>query len=202
MISSTNTKRRYLAKISPLQARRFLEELANVGDTELAENRFNNQYADFFPDAGYLSEITVVDPGLSQGSGFVVSGSMRPLLGLRDRLRQVWSEPDPGAKEWMTFLLRLEPSMSVDMMAVPPAPNGFQQSVIYLLKNGNRARRCENLTCTSPYFWAARKSQKFCNDGCALPAKQAAKRKWWTQNGSDWRTSKKKHKKRQKRKPS
>jgi hypothetical protein len=38
---------------------------------------------------------------------------------------------------------------------------------------------CRNVDCPAPYFIASRRDQKFCTDVCALPAKKAAKLRWW-----------------------
>jgi hypothetical protein len=48
----------------------------------------------------------------------------------------------------------------------------------------DRTRKCQNPTCTSPYFLASRKDQKFCNEKCS---RLVANRRWWDEHGAEWR---------------
>jgi hypothetical protein len=46
----------------------------------------------------------------------------------------------------------------------------------------DKIRRCPNQTCPAPYFFAAKRAQKFCSTKCAEPAQREAKRRWWNEN--------------------
>jgi hypothetical protein len=59
----------------------------------------------------------------------------------------------------------------------------------------DRVSHCQNPTCHTPYFLAAKFGQKYCSGPCARPAQAAAKRKWWSESGSQWRREKNKRKK-------
>src|SRR5439155_2108676 len=48
----------------------------------------------------------------------------------------------------------------------------------------NRTRKCQNPTCSAPYFLASRRDQKFCNEQCS---RLVANRRWWDQHGAEWR---------------
>jgi hypothetical protein len=196
MRSSNTRQLRLLARISNAQARRFLEELANLPDSNEGAARFEKWFGDFVPVSTSieLGSVSADDGVASSDTSRIVfvKHPDRRFLDLRERLRQIWAEPDTKTKEWMIFLFRLDPTMSVDMMSFPPPPTGFQQSVIYLLKNADKTRVCGNPKCRTPYFWASRTSQKFCNEHCALPAQRQSKLRWWKENGREWRESNKK----------
>jgi hypothetical protein len=54
-----------------------------------------------------------------------------------------------------------------------------------------RTRKCQNPTCSAPYFIATRRDQKYCNEACS---RLVANRKWWADKGAEWRESKLKKK--------
>lgn len=80
---------------------------------------------------------------------------------------------------------------------VAPSKQGFQIELrpddllgaLWLAFVGfsGRTRKCQNPTCSSPYFIASRKDQKYCNEACS---RLVANRKWWTEKGAEWRESK------------
>ena len=47
----------------------------------------------------------------------------------------------------------------------------------------DRLKFCGN-DCSTPYFLAKRKDQKYCSEKCAAPAKREAKLRWWHENRS------------------
>jgi len=63
----------------------------------------------------------------------------------------------------------------------------FEQALLHLVREANRARYCQNPDCPAPYFFAARRSQKYCSDICALPAQREFKGRWWVEHGNRWR---------------
>jgi len=62
-----------------------------------------------------------------------------------------------------------------------------------LLGYSDRTRKCENPTCSSPYFIAARRDQKYCNEACS---RLVANRRWWTKKGAQWRENRLKNERR------
>jgi hypothetical protein len=64
----------------------------------------------------------------------------------------------------------------------------FDDVVARLEDLEGRTKLCANSACdVTPYFIAARKSQAYCSEGCALPAQREAKRRWWASDGPGWR---------------
>jgi hypothetical protein len=47
-----------------------------------------------------------------------------------------------------------------------------------------KMRLCRNRACEHPFFIAGRKTQKYCSNPCAAPAKRAAKLRWWVRVGN------------------
>jgi hypothetical protein len=73
---------------------------------------------------------------------------------------------------------------------VPPA-TVLDVSVRYFQKILDRAQVCANPQCAvTPYFLATKSGQKFCSKPGSWLAKQEAKRKWWRENGNEWRRQK------------
>lgn len=64
----------------------------------------------------------------------------------------------------------------------PPQPTHFERLVYTLQRLGRRARHCENSDCQWPYFFASRRTQRYCSNACAVPAQREAKRRWWDSN--------------------
>jgi hypothetical protein len=64
----------------------------------------------------------------------------------------------------------------------PPAWTLFEQVAFHLQEIAKQARRCGNPECTSPYFFAVKKGQKYCSETCAAPSQRAQKLRWWTEN--------------------
>jgi hypothetical protein len=58
-----------------------------------------------------------------------------------------------------------------------------------LLGLSGRTRRCENPTCSAPYFIASRRDQRYCNEACS---RLVANRKWWAAKGAKWRSDRSK----------
>lgn len=114
---------------------------------------------------------------------------------LGQMLRGVWDQPEHRTREWGAFLLLLSVRTAAgsrhgsvwgfDGPLPPPSP--FEEVLLHLTRSGDRARHCQNPDCPAPYFFAKRRSQKYCSDGCALPAQREAKRRWWAERGTEWR---------------
>lgn len=72
----------------------------------------------------------------------------------------------------------------------PASP--FDDVVARLEDLEGRTKLCANSSCdVTPYFIAARSSQAYCSEGCALPAQREAKRRWWASDGPRWRAEQK-----------
>jgi hypothetical protein len=65
----------------------------------------------------------------------------------------------------------------------PPAqPTPLEAVFHYLWQYTERAQHCANPECPAPYFFATKKSQKYCSPECAEPARRASKLRWWNEN--------------------
>jgi hypothetical protein len=64
----------------------------------------------------------------------------------------------------------------------PEKPVPLVAIMYHFRMNTHRLRHCPNPLCTTPYFFATKKGQKFCSAPCALPAQREAKRRWWNEN--------------------
>jgi hypothetical protein len=120
-------------------------------------------------------------------------------LWVRDFLRAAWSSADLREKEWFCFRARdalnkmnrrreMTPEerrqdelseLRVDSLAnrLPPFSD-IEAAFHHFLRNARRARRCRNRECPAPFFFAARRNQKYCSVSCSRPAELAGKRYW------------------------
>lgn len=199
---------RNLALVSAAQARHFLKELANVERDSI--NRFVRRFGKIIPNqfgSGDLDEATIEAHSdkivKKEGLTFHIEGALTPtVINLRNIVRKVWVEPDLRTKRYGVFLLwnwAMAPgSLDGLYMGVPtmpttlPPPSPFEQSLQYLLDFADLARYCANPDCPAPYFFAKRRSQRYCSDACAIPAQREFKRKWWAEHGEDWRATREK----------
>jgi hypothetical protein len=185
---------RNLAGVSRSKARQFLQELANLRDGVDAANRFENNFNELLnKDDSRTHILAEVECGGCEASPeraiTLLDDRYGPLLALREEVRTIWTTPDLKVREWRIFLFGADPTVSVSLAAAigPPDPTPFQQALMHLLKCAATMTCCSNKECPAPYFFARRKSQKFCSDICALPAQREHKRRWWSRHGEKWR---------------
>ena len=120
---------------------------------------------------------------------------------LHTHLCRIWDQPDYRTRQWGGFLLlhlaRGEAgSRHLTLLGFPgplPPPTLFEQALMWFVDVGDRARHCPNPDCVAPYFFAARRSQKYCADICARPSQREFKRRWWAEHGSARRKSRTRH---------
>jgi hypothetical protein len=65
---------------------------------------------------------------------------------------------------------------------MPPLSDPMEQALYYFQLHATHAKRCTNLTCPAPYFFATRKGQEACSPDCAAEMKRIANREWWRRN--------------------
>ncbi len=222
MNSSTTNGTRTLVLVSAGQAQRLMEALANLRDDSKAVEQFQKQFApmlaglpDFWPTR---KENLRVVPGLplvefppdSQPFGEVpteedLARFSRVKLGnllflLRSMVQSIWRAPNAREREfraWTFHKLFLDKG-AIRFLAAPGVfdhvapPSPFEQSLLYLLKAADRARYCGNPNCVAPYFFAKRRSQKYCSDACSQPAQREFKQQWWLEVGKARREARRK----------
>jgi hypothetical protein len=180
-----------LARISPAEAKRFLTELANLSDD--AVGRFQKRFGDRVPNNNVATFVLTSESftlGTEEQERQTVEAET---LGLRNLLRRIWIEPDLRTKRYGVFLLwkrSMFSSLTWVGEEIPfglPPPSPFEQAIQVLIDAAELARYCGNPECFTPYFFASRRSQKYCSDACALPAQKEFKRQWWSEHGEEWR---------------
>ena len=183
-----------LAIVSAAQAEFFLQELANLRDKPEAATRFQRRFEDFMPRSVRYARRGVVKTKAADGFGQDYPLPDQ-LWRLRTMVQRIWRELDSRTQEWLVFRLRQNELIAIDSrfgaleafdVHVPP-PTPFEQCLRHLLRAADRLRYCGNDQCVAPYFFAKRRSQKYCSDACALPAQRKYKRDWWVSHGSSWR---------------
>jgi hypothetical protein len=135
----------------------------------------------------------------------------------QELIREVWKAATDGERRYFTFMLRsrlYEALIAEARDSVPKtlkrsgegkfervAPwrteysaiirslpaTSFDDVIDRLAALAGRTKVCGNSACETPYFIAARKSQRYCNEKCANVFQQRAKREWWRQHGKKWR---------------
>lgn len=96
-------------------------------------------------------------------------------------------QPDVGAES----VLREPPTDSADTIHDP-----FLQVLFRALEKAKWMRLCRNRDCRHPFFVATKRTDKYCSQECARPAKRAAKLRWWKRHGRAWRAARKQKSKR------
>lgn len=188
-------KDKALAKISPAEAKRFLTELANLNDDAVA--RFNKRFGHLIPDVAEVAFV-VTPQGARGTTAEEKNQSMeRWILELRNLVRRIWIEPDLRTKRYGVFLLwkwamSSKGVVEQDIPSWLPPPSPFEQAIQLLIDAADFAHYCGNPECFTPYFFAARRNQKYCADACAIPAQREFKRQWWAENGKEWRATRNK----------
>lgn len=123
------------------------------------------------------------------------------LLPLREGVRGIWTAPDLRTKQWGVLRILDVTSFMEDqsgtylwpfwsyphkVTSLPP-PTARELVLLYLIRSNVHTYLCANRDCSTPYFIASRRGQKYCSDACALPAQREFKRRWWNENGNTWR---------------
>ena|SRR5215469_5012929 len=106
-------------------------------------------------------------------------------------LQRDWLEHRPHqpleqfiCEHWLFRAVKSD-GIQVDWTERKLTPNAKCLPVVLLwgcLQNADRLAYCHNPECAAPFFIGKRKDQQFCSDGCAEPAKRAAKLRWWNAN--------------------
>ena len=204
MNSSNKGSSRTLARIYPQKAKTFLTGLANLENLESAAQRFVLHYGVVFRDE--LPTSLIYNWAIRGEEEDVVDLSEDQriwkywLVPLRDAIRFLWTS-DLRTKQWGIFRIlekffaRGDRGLAVGPVTddvecfsgnslgpVTPCERIFMQLM-------QHTSVCGNSACPAPYFFAQRRSQKYCSEECAAPAQREFKRKWWSEHGPKWRAS-------------
>jgi hypothetical protein len=195
--SSNSSNSRTLARVKASQAKRFLIELANLVPDGKSVSRFQTCCGEMMPRKLSLSvgrKTTLLN--------VVFDGNIKvpiEIFMLQNGLRNIWRAKDPRTKAWGVFrvideieMQRANPPSLISLGALSwshsqimalPAPSAFEQAMEYLRKHGHLAQVCAYTECPAPYFFAIRRSQKYCSAKCAEPSQRQFKCQWWAKHG-------------------
>lgn len=197
-----------LAGVEPDRAEKFLMFLANLREERASVEKFVRDFSSLSP------ERTVADwtafaskPEWQQRKQSPYWPLPKELGQLRETLRYMWKEPDLRTRDWIAYNLRFYELLGMDFTyANPevtgrqlPPPTSFEQCLLHLAKCVDRTRYCANPSCAAPYFFARRRSQRYCCDACAVPGQREFKRRWWAEHGNESRSKRKKARRKRKR---
>jgi hypothetical protein len=191
MNSSNIGRSKVLARVPTEKLRHFLGELANTQDDAKAINRFGRRFPEFLNISDWMTWAR--DKGPDETDESIRQTLFETLLFQFQRgVRKVWEAPDLNAAKWRAFVLQYdiyenEPESQRNKKEEPPRPVPLQQALTYLREHVDVLKRCGNPECAAPYFFAKRRSQRYCSDVCAKPAQMAAKKQWWDEHGDKWR---------------
>ena len=103
--------------------------------------------------------------------------SFSRFLGAKDEERGLWGTsylPDGSPDSCY--------SITYQYVKPPAQPTRLEAAFHYLGQHMEQALHCANPECPAPYFFATKKSQKYCSPECAQPAQRASKLRWWNDN--------------------
>lgn len=201
--SSTVTDSRALAhSINPSRANKFLCELANLHDEERSGERFEKRWGQLFlPEipTSVVRQWAILGEEEDIASLSAEQQRLRYwLLPLRDYVRHLWIS-DPRTKNWGVFMI-LEKFFGFGFRGPMAGPwtsdsQWFQGKDLPPESNCERVFTrlaactafCQNADCPAPYYFAARRGQKYCSEECAGPTQREFKINWWNEHGAAWR---------------
>jgi hypothetical protein len=113
-------------------------------------------------------------------------------------LRKIWDAPNLWERNWHVYKLadfyhrakvRMEHwkgpesmhDVAVAIKEPPPVDDPFMLALAHLQRS-DKARRCPNVACQGPYFFATKRRQKHCTPECATECTREQKRQWWHEN--------------------
>ena len=202
-------------KVPAPRLRNFLTELANFSGDQEGATRLSRRYANLLPPPRHLrAQLRQSAPllrehhpevSLEQEDEVVLRGWLIPL---RNWVQTIWRAPDLRTKRFYLYRLLSAEMYTTEgkgleitnlMFVAGPVtvefepPSAFEQALEYLLGSIHRTRHCANPECRhQPYFFAQRRTQKYCSEACAEPAQRRAKRAWWLKHGDAWREARRK----------
>jgi hypothetical protein len=196
--------------LAPRELQEFLVHLVNIPDLRSSgeARRFHRRFAAFLegnvPDELVRQWAIRVEEEDASDLSHEERYWKYWLIPVRDAVRFIWESPDLRLRQWGVFRVmekfllvgdrKLATGPVLDdaewFLGLPQAPTLFEDALIFLLRHSHFAKVCANCDCRTKYFWAPRRSQKYCSEPCAIPAQREAKNRWWAAHGSEWRRSK------------
>lgn len=178
---------------------RAIDDFANTSNSPEDIFRFTRRYGVLHRDDMEWFEIV---PGENVvGDSFCLHCDQ--WLESQERLRTAWrrsGRPNVQLAKTLADQISRESSVGRIFKAfVRPSRRGYHVELqpddllgalwLAFLGFSDRTRKCQNPTCSAPYFLASRRDQKFCNEKCS---RLVANRRWWSEKGAKWREGKSK----------
>lgn len=171
---------------SAIEAKRFLEEFANIRDEPKAWGRFWEKFETAFPPGAFavmqLAAASYDTPWSGRTQETDVEARNAAISYMRGLLREAWEIPNAELrrKQWKIIRLRERFHQSCvanyEQMTEPPPDSLMDYALSHLLRVMKNAKVCENRKCaTQRYFIAAKSTKRHCSGVCAGPAHK----KYW-----------------------
>jgi hypothetical protein len=183
-----------------LDSARLISDFVNTQDDPEGVLRFTRRYGILQRgEQEYFEEVDDV------GDQFCVLCA--DWLDRQKEFRDQWNKKGKADEETaLVFAKQINPTSrfgrAVKTYVVPAKNGAFQLELrpddllgavwLALLGFSGRTRKCDNPTCSSPYFIAARRDQKYCTEICS---RLVANRTWWAKRGAQWRAKRMKGRK-------
>jgi hypothetical protein len=179
-------------KFSPREIEALLAEWVNVTtETDAAIARLVRHHPEVF---------SALPEGQSAAHWDIVAR-------VQNFLRLAWDAPDLRSREWYIFKARMEwhqlttfaplwekrilqggtpvnqlTDQEFSLYIHPPPLTPFERVMWHFHRIAEKARHCAHPECPAPYFFAAKKGQKYCSLECSAPSQRDQKRRWWQEN--------------------
>jgi hypothetical protein len=207
-----NSSRKIKYRTLAAELDEFLDEFANASDFD----RLSRMYGELLPrnleSPHRASLLFPVAPEQAR---------RQALQEYQDLIREAWVVASAGQRRYFVFMLRsrlYEAVLAEARESIPQTvlrsgkgqferksfwkaeysemlrslpKTSFDDAIDRLAGLGGRTKKCGNPACETPYFIAARKSQRYCTDTCANVFQRKAKRAWWQDHGREWREQRK-----------
>jgi hypothetical protein len=213
-LRKTMKSRKTLAtdKKSDQELRGFLLDVVNAEDqlTDGTADYFFSRYPSFFPskETDIKALLPFLGRRMTSPEGLLLEGRQilyRAIIGeTREWLRAIWDAEDDYTKQWRLFNLQLHLHRVTDLnkypgkgknLQPPPLQVPMNQALRYLHRSFGRLKKCGNKDCKTPYFIADKGKQAYCSGECSAVAQKIYKRRWWKEEGPEWRAARHRKKK-------
>ncbi len=204
--SSDKQPRQILGIISSACAERMLTEWVNTDLTDLPQDA--KAWERLFRRYPEIPSVSITDMlPYSEANFLPFHHQMEMAEEVAADLARAWESVDLRHFEWYTWRAQMEyefqaASARHNFLESGVSPENFpnaaaaiiesgeppqtitpvEAAIFYLRQNRRRALRCPNPDCLAPYFFASKKSQKYCSPECAKPSQRESKRRWWAEN--------------------
>jgi hypothetical protein len=188
----------------PIGAPRPFSQAAreSITRTDAEITRLMKRHPDVF------SDLPTAEPPPPAAGSVIPSSHWQIVARVQNFLKLAWDASDLRAREWYIFKARDEwhqlttfapvwekrilqggsrllDQLTDEELALniqPPPLTPFERVAYHFHRIADRARHCANPECPAPYFFAAKKGQKYCTSKCSAPSQRDQKRRWWREN--------------------